>query len=188
MDKRNLIEQLKQGDLASFNIVFRDFQPLVFNFSRRLTHNTDDAKELVQEVFVTVWEKRETINPELNFEQFLYTIARNKVYNRSRRRVYEHAYREYLSMLAAHANETENKVRFNELVNVLERAFEQLPPVRKKVFLLSRVKGMSNEAIAHQMQTSTSNIKNHINKALRLIRRQIQINELFVLILAAIFK
>ncbi|MGD1893248.1 MAG: RNA polymerase sigma factor [Cyclobacteriaceae bacterium] len=174
-----LVEKLRKSDIRAFDTIFYRFKPKLYVFTMKLTHNPEDAKEVVQEVFLKVWERRELIKPYQNLDSYLFTIAKNLVYNKARRRAYWVAYQEYINSLGISAERfTENTVQYNELVMFLEGSCQQLPPVRQKVFTLSRVDGLSHDEIAEQLNTSTSNVKNHIHKALRFLKEQMQLHEI----------
>lgn len=170
-----IIKRLKQGDKNAFEAIYYTFEGKLFAFAFKLTHSQDDAKEIVQEVFLKVWEKREILDPDSNFEGFIYTIAKNVVYNKARHRVYELAYKEYLSRTgSAAASFTEEMLEFQELNDLIKTLCDELPPLRRKVFLLSRMEGASHEEIAQNLNTSTSNIKNHIHKALTFFKKHLK--------------
>ena len=174
-----LVEKLRKGDIRAFNIIFHRFEPKLYAFAMKLTHSSEEAKEVVQEVFLKVWERRELIRPYQNLDSYLFTIAKNLVYNKARRRVHWAAYQEYVSISGASAGSlTDNTVQYNELVAFLEGAYQKLPPVRQKVFVLSRVDGFTHHEIAEKLNTSISNVKNHIHKALRFLKEQMQLHEI----------
>ena len=181
---QQLTQKLKIGDLTAFNTLFYFFEPKVFAYSMKLTHNVEESKEAVQEVFLKIWERREWIDPQCNFDSFLFTIAKNLIYNRSKHRAYVFAYKEYLSLYGTRTeNFTENTVDFNELDALIQAACRQLPPVRREIFRLSRIEGLSNSEIAEKLNTSTSNVKNHIYKAILFLKEKIRVNEVISLVL-----
>jgi RNA polymerase sigma-70 factor (ECF subfamily) len=77
---------------------------------------------------------------------------------------------------------TENMVYFNELDDLIQAACRQLPPVRREVFMLSREEGLSHSEIAEKLNTSTSNVKNHIHKALMFLKDQMKMHEIVPII------
>lgn len=173
--QQQTLGRLQQGDREAFDVVFYTFEPRIFSFALKLTHHQEDARELVQEVFLKVWEKRESIDAQANFEGFLFTMAKNLIYNRARHRVYEMKYREEIRMGSNLAESvTEQMLEASELEDIIEAACKKLPPVRREVFMMSRHQGLSHSEIANKMDTSTSNIKNHIFKALVFLKEQIR--------------
>lgn len=180
-DKQNkqLIKKLKEGDRAAFDALFYAFEPTLYAYAIKLTCDAENAKEVVQEVFLKVWERKKFIDPQYSFDSFLYTIAKNLVYNKARHRAYSFAYKEYVTLYGSQTeNVTENTVHFNELAILIQAVCQQLPPVRREVFMLSRIEGLSHNKIAEKLNTSTSNVKNHIYKALRFLKEQIQMHEI----------
>jgi len=181
---QQLTQKLKVGDITAFNTLFYFFEPKVYAYSMKLTHNAEDSKEAVQEVFLKIWERKEWIDPQYNFDSFLFTIAKNLIYNKAKHRAYVFAYKEYLSLNGnQNENSTENMMDFNELDSLIQTACRQLPPVRREIFKLSRIDGLSNSEIAKKLNTSTSNVKNHIYKAILFLKEKISINEVLSLIL-----
>jgi RNA polymerase sigma-70 factor (ECF subfamily) len=137
--------------------------------------NQQDAEEVVQEVFLKLWEHRHFLDPQQNFDGYLFRIARNLVYNKARRKVCESAYGRYVAGRGDLAdNPTESLLDYQELDQSLQKAYSSLPPVRQQVFVMSRIEGLSNGEIAERLQTSNSNIENHINKALREVRKKLE--------------
>lgn len=176
---KQLIKKLKEGDKAAFDALFYAFEPRLYAYAMKLTCDAEDTKEVVQEVFLKVWERRQRIDPQYSFDSFLFTMAKNLVYNKARHRAYRFAYKEYVALYGSQAeNATENTVEFNQLANLIQAVCRQLPPVRREVFTLSRIEGLSHNEIAEKLNTSTSNVKNHIHKALRFLKEQIQMHEI----------
>lgn len=171
-EEQLLVKRLKRSDKKAFDRLYRTHEEKLYAFAYKLTHSHEEAKEIVQYTFLKIWEKRSTIDEEKNFEAFLFTIARNKVYNKARKRTYAHAYENYLKNKLSHRqnNGTEESLQYHETWEIVQNAIEQLPPRRKEVFTMSRMNGLSNREIANLTDTSVSNIENHINKALKVLR------------------
>lgn len=181
------IMALKAGDRAAFASIYHCFAPKLLAFTRKFVLTQEDAEEIVQEVFLKLWERKHFLDPEQNFDGYLFRIARNLVYNKARHQVYETAYSQYLAGKGnLTENFTDNNLDYQELNQLLEETYTTLPPMRRQVFVMSRIEGMSNSEIAEQLQTSTSNIENHINKALRDIRKKLITYKIIYLFIAAL--
>lgn len=179
------IKALQQGDTAAFEKLYRRFEPKLYRFTQKLLQHKEDAEEIVQEVFLKVWEKRQTLDPDQNLDGYLYRIARNLVYNKAKHQVYEFAYSQYLATQKNEAeNSTENAYQHQELSTLFENICADLPPVRKKVFLMSRAEGLSNSEIAEILHTSNSNVENHINKALKVVKEKFKSYDIIYVLLA----
>lgn len=182
------IASLKKDDMAAFESLYKVFEPRLYTFALHLSRQKEDAEEIVQEVFLKVWERRHQLDPDQNFDGYLFSIARNIVYNKARRRVYEFAFTQYVTA-AGEGNGcfTEETVAYHDLVKLLEETYAALPPIRRQVFVMSRVEGKSNTEIAQLLNTSNSNIENHLNKALKSIKEKFKGYEIaYVLLLATL--
>jgi len=167
------IEALKTGDMAAFKSLYQIFEPKLYIFALHLIRQKEEAEEIVQEVFMKVWERRQQLDPEQNFDGYLFSIAKNLVYNKTRRKVYESAFTNYVAATGANSGcYTEDTVAYQDLVKLLEETYATLPPVRRQVFVMSRMQGKSNTEIAQLLNTSNSNIENHLNKALKAIKER----------------
>jgi len=167
------IEALKRGDSAAFESLYQVFEPKLYTFALRLVRQNEAAEEIVQEVFMKVWERRHLLAPDLNFDGYLFSIAKNIVYNKARHKVYEFAYTQYLAATGVKTGcFTEETVAHWDLMKQLEDIYATLPPVRRQVFMMSRIEGKSNNEIAQLLNTSNSNIENHLNKALKAIKEK----------------
>lgn len=172
--EHELIRRLKAGDKLSFNRLFYKHEKKLYNFSKKLLHSPEEAEEIVQEVFIRVWENRATLKEGLPFEAFIIRIAKNLIYNKAKRRVNEHAYKAYYMQ---HTNTlrltTEEDVNFKTLASLTSRFIEQLPPQRKTIFTMSRMEGLTNKEIAAHLNVSVSTVENHINKALKSLKQHL---------------
>lgn len=173
-EESNLVRKLKKSDKKAFDSIFRKYENKLYAFCYKLTQSHEEAEEVVQETFMKIWEKRMTIDESKNFESFLFTIARHKIYNKARDKTYAYAYENYLKNRLNNEqkqnNETIESVQYRETWNCIKKAVELLPARRKEVFTLSRFNGLSNKEVADLTDTSVSNIENHINKALKQLR------------------
>ncbi|WP_266206206.1 RNA polymerase sigma factor [Pontibacter kalidii] len=171
------IAALRAGDIAVFENLYDLFEPRLFAFAMHLLGHKEEAEEIVQEVFLKVWEGRSQLNPEQNFGGYLFSIAKNIAYNRARHRAYEVAFAQYFKVTGTGAGcFTEETIAYRDLERLLQETYATLPPVRRQVFVLSRLEGKSNGEIAQLLSTSTSNIENHLHKALKAIREKLRIS------------
>lgn len=183
------VTALRDGDEAAFASLYSKCEARLYTFAYKLTQDRDEAEEVVQEVFLKVWEKRQSLDPQQNFGGYLFTVAKNIVYNKAKQRAYHFAFQNYLASYGSGlCHDTEQKLEFEELKALLEQIYSSLPPVRRKVFIMSRLQGLSNSEIAAELNTSTSNIENHLNKALRFVRERLRGHEVVYAALLALLK
>lgn len=169
------IKALQSGDRSAFEKFYYAFGPKLLAFTSKLVPNKDDAREILQEVFLKLWERRQYIDPQQQLDGYLFMMAKNLVYNKARRQVMALAYGQYLTRRHCNsANSTQEHIDYQELSHLLEETCTGMPPTRKQVFVMSRMQGLSNSEIAERLQTSSSNIENHINKALNTLRKKLK--------------
>ncbi|MEM6840846.1 MAG: RNA polymerase sigma-70 factor [Bacteroidota bacterium] len=165
------LDQLKQGNSASFELLYHRYRPKLFAFCYHLTRSKSDAEEIVQQTFVKIWETRHRINPDLSFSSYLIQIAKNSIYNKSAQQIRDFAFREYfLATANRQDNTTEEQINLHTLDDILQLGVQKLPFMQRKVFLLSRMNGLSHQEIADRLQLSKSTVENHIFSALKTLR------------------
>ena len=98
---------------------------------------------MTQEVFIALWQNREKININSSISTYIYSIARNQIYNIYRKAFYIQSYLASLFNGNEITNITEDQVYYHELKEIIEKAVENLPPKRKEVFKLSRIEGLT---------------------------------------------
>ncbi len=174
-ETRKLVRRLRKGNVSAFNLIFEFYHQKVYNFCRQLLRKQEDAEEVTQEVFIALWQNREKMTIDTKLTTYIYSIARNQIYNIYRKSLYIQTYIEYLN-----ANEkkpklfTEDDVLYNELNRFLNETIENLPPKRKEVFKLSRFDGLTYKEIAERMKISENTVDVQIRKALGFLRNAIE--------------
>lgn len=165
---RRVVELLKQGDAETFEKVFFSFAERIYYFAMRYMRNQHDAEEIVQEVFVKLWENRSNLNDQLSFSGYLFTIARNTIFNQNRKKVNEQAYQEYVKVFLENSTRrTEEDLIYSDIKGIVDKVVEDLPPQRKLIYKMSREKGLSYKEIAEELKLSERTVETHIRLALK---------------------
>jgi RNA polymerase sigma-70 factor (family 1) len=171
-ESKKLVRQLKKGSASAFNLIFKNYNQKVFNFCLQLLKKQQDAEEVTQEVFIALWQNRERIGLETSLTTYIYSIARNHIYNIYRKSFYIQSYIEYLNNTNKKFDLlTEDEVLYNELNNFFNKTIEELPPKRKEVFKLSRFEGLTYKEIAIRMKISENTVDVQIRKALGFLKK-----------------
>jgi len=160
--------------LNYYEEIFQQFFQQVLNFSLKYTHNKSDAEEITQDVFVSIWESRKSINLSLNFNSYVFTIARNTIFNSHKKKVNERAYIDYLKNHFDNiSNVTENAIDFSALEIFFNEQIDIMPKRRKQVFILSRQQGLSYKEIASKLQISVKTVEVHLGIAIKQMRKAV---------------
>ena len=175
-----IISLLKAGDIEAFEKVFFSFADRLYYFSLRYLRNEQDAEEIVQDVFVKIWENKENLNENLSFSGYLFTIARNTIFNQNRKKVNEQAYQNYVRSFLEHtSSKTEDDLIYSDIKKIVDKVIDELPPQRQLIYKMSREKGLSYREIAQELNLSERTIEAHIRLALKSLTKVL--DEHFVL-------
>lgn len=173
MDKLK-IEDLCCGSHKAFEDIFVMYFRRVKIFINGIIKSDVDAEELTQDVFVKLWVNREQISAEKSLNAYLYTIARNSAFNFLKHKLVE---RSYFNNYQSHSNaDTPEEICFAQEISLLvEMTVSQMPIQRRRIYILSREKGVSNEDIATQLNISKKSVENQLSLALQELRKVVKL-------------
>lgn len=176
MDKKYIIG-LQKGSYSDFNKLYDLYADRLYGFAYNLTHSSEMAEEIVQEVFLKIWQMREHLSPEYSFRSFLFTIAKNKFLNDLRNRLTLLSYDEYITQLddatERGENSTESEFNFNELNEQVLQSKDKLSKRQKMIFEMSKEEGLSNQEIALKLGISEQSVRNQLSSALKVLRQEL---------------
>lgn len=175
MDKESHhICNLRRGDIVSFEYLYNCWSGKLYNFVMRISRNDIYlAEEIVQSVFIKVWENREQIETDKSFGAYICTIAKNQLVNVYQHRMLESLYQTKIKTSEPIENTTEKEVDYHLLEEYIDSLIEQLPPARRKIFILSRRKLLTNKEIAAKLNLSENTVESQLTKAIAFLRNRI---------------
>lgn len=175
MDKESrYIYNLKRGDTPSFEYLYNLWSGKLYNFVMRISKGDSYlAEDIVQSVFIKVWESRQTLDPDKSFGAYLCTIAKNQLVNIYQHRMLEYLYEEKVKSTESAENTTEKEVDYHLLEEYIDSLIEQLPPARREIFILSRRNLLTNKEIAEKLHLSENTVESQLTKALSFLRDKI---------------
>jgi RNA polymerase sigma-70 factor (ECF subfamily) len=172
--EKAIIQKFKQGDAAAYDTLYRSYCKKMYSFSLGIVKDPETAGEIVQEVFVKLWEKRSQIDTDFNFENYLYTMTLNSIRKFYRKKSVEHKVKDYLLNNSIEIlDNVDSSLIYNELYELANRMIERLPPRRRIVYKLSRQDDMEIKEIARKLNISTRTVENHLTSALKCLREEI---------------
>ncbi|WP_199137502.1 RNA polymerase sigma factor [Pedobacter sp. ASV12] len=156
-DHSLLLSQLKKGDSNAFGSLYDLYSRMLLSNIIHMVKDQEVAKELLQDLFLKVWEKRESIDVEKSFKSFLFTIAKNKVYDYLRKVALDKKLtRELIANTIESYSHTEELLSFKEKNACLNQAIEALSPQSRQVYQLSKIEGLSHKEISERLGISVS--------------------------------
>ncbi len=183
-----LVQLLQKGNVAAFDSLFEVYSPKLFGFAMKYFKNESDSEELVQKVFVQVWEYRQTLKSEFSFKSYLFTIALNEIRRYFNKKAV--ALR-YLESLQKDPELTDNEIIQNDdyesTLQQINLIIEQMPPRRRQIFLKSKLEGKSSKEVAAELNISAGTVDNQVSEALRFIHIRLSNENLGLLLFAIMF-
>ncbi len=171
LPEKELLCQLHHGDIQAFDILYHRYSQIIYANILKFLKNETSAEDLLQDVFLRIWENRSKIDPEQSFAAFLFTCSRNITFNFKRRLKLEMESEVQLAYGALESENTIDKVLDSKEAMVLvENLLSRLPKQRQKIFRLSKLEGKSYKEIAEEMDISIATVRDHIVKANKFIR------------------
>ncbi|MEO9512693.1 MAG: RNA polymerase sigma-70 factor [Flavobacteriaceae bacterium] len=170
------IERLKKGDSNAFDILFKLYYSRLLHVSSSYLTNKEDAKDIIQDVFEKILNKKSQLNIHTNLNAYLFRVTKNACIDHLRKKknviskLDNLELRENRIHLSTLKDDTSSKIIEQELAKEIQHAISLLPLKCKEVFIKSRIKGLKYKEISDEMDISTKTIENHMNKALKHMR------------------
>jgi RNA polymerase sigma-70 factor (family 1) len=162
----SVLIRLREGDKDAFKEVYEMYSAKLFRVSRRFGLKREDANEVVQEVFIKVWERRQYINIELSFNAYILMIAKNLIIKKARSMMNEVVVKNYLLKENNNQhNETEDMIIYADLLKIMDTFMESLPPQQRTIFKLNKLENYSSTEISTMLDISKRTVENHLFRA-----------------------
>jgi len=167
----DLWTNIRKDDLHAYNTLFDRYWVRLYKSAYNLTHDQETSKEIVHDIFLNIWKRRNELQIE-SFPQFLLTAIRYQFYNRNR------AAKSPLSLIPdyemhdtlAQQNEGELRLDYNDFEHTLKNHLGVLPNRCQEIFVMSRIQNISNDEIAENLRISKRTVENQITHALKHLR------------------
>ena len=165
------VKCLIEGDEKAFVALYNKYHRKIYYSALKITQSEEVAQDVTQDVFLKIWETRADIDPNQNFSAYIHTICRNIVINLYKKATLEETVKKQLHQFAEVAVSDDEEDDFYETYTaLLDKAIAELPPQRRRVFELCKLKGKSYEDVAHKLGISRSTVQDHIVKAGKFIK------------------
>lgn len=168
------IQAFANGNSKALESLFVKYQPRLVLFINGFIKNHEAARDICQNIFLKIWQEREQYRHITNFQAFLFTMARNAIYNYIDHELVKARYNEKQLLKPIVTDNVEEDLFAMQLQELIEQTIARMPAQRKKVFIMSRHEGLSNAEIADALVISKRTVENHLTTALADIRKAIK--------------
>ena len=173
IDENKLLLELSQGSELAFTNMYNQYKNIVYSTAFRITKSKIQSEEAVQDIFLKIWQNRESLTEINNFENYIYIISRNHLFNSIKKIARE---TNLISEISANENsfiDTDNSIKDEQYNTILNQIVDQLPPQQQKVYKMAKWDGLSHQKIGENLGISTETVKKHMSQALKFIRLKI---------------
>jgi RNA polymerase sigma-70 factor (family 1) len=173
-----LLSLVADGDKDAFTLLYRRYWQSLFTTAARALRSKTDAADVVQDIFLSIWNRRDELSVTGSLAAYLQTSVRYKVIKYVEKNIVR---RDYLSLLTEmlvsyQPPDAESQLHIKELRSVIQSAVEQMPHKMREVYQLSRHNHLSHKEIAERLKISDETVKKHIQHALQIIKTAISKN------------
>jgi len=165
----HLLKNIAMGSESSFHELYNLYRNKIYSVAFKVTKSSAIAEDVIQEIFIVIWLKREELHKVENFDAWLNTVLKNHLYNRFRKLAIEGTYVKYVlensrQQLPDHMHDPAVLAEVNK---IFHEALERLTPQQRKVYLLGKQSGLKYEEIAEQVGISRHTVKEYMSNAMR---------------------
>jgi RNA polymerase sigma-70 factor (ECF subfamily) len=166
-----IITALANDNEAPMEELFNYYYPRLLNFSRKFLKIEEGIDDIIQEVFIKIWQNRKNIKNTATFNSFIFTITRNLLLNELRSRLNNEKTRDEIRNLSiAQEYSSLEEIEYNDVKEKVEQLIDTLPERQKEIFVLSRTEGLSHKEIAEKLGINTKTVEYHITLAVKYLK------------------
>tara|TARA_R110002050_G_scaffold268550_1_gene410691 strand:- start:37217 stop:37828 length:612 start_codon:yes stop_codon:yes gene_type:complete len=173
MKNINLISGLKKGESKAYALLVDTYHNMLCVYAYQLTNDRDHAKDIVQNVFINIWRIRLKLKDDFAVKSYLYRSVYNEFLNQERNKIHAVPLDKKNIEALSSIMEDDNENSLENLITLVKREIQNLPPKCKQTFLLSKQDGLTNIEIAEYMNVSVKSVEAHITKAFYILRKTI---------------
>ena len=171
LSEQEIIGAIREGNERIFEEIFRKYYQSLCNYANSILKEMDEAEEVVQNLFLSIWEKRSDLEISISLKSYLYRAVHNHCLNRIKHLKVREEYQQYaVNFYDASYESVGQTVIKNELETKIEEAIKKLPEQCRLIFRMSRFEELKYHEIAEQLELSPKTVENQIGKALKILR------------------
>lgn len=170
-EERILIAELKRGSKEAFDRIYALYAGRLFAYCVQYTKCREDAEEIVQDVFLALWTRRESIRQEESLRSLLFIMSKHRVINAYRSTLNSPIYEDFLNCQnELPRDEDHYPIEYEQYLQAVKATIRRLPSTQQRVIALSRFSHLSNKEIAERLSLSEQTVKNQLSVGLKTLR------------------
>ena len=183
-----LVKRLQKGDVEAFDLLYEEYSVKLYSFGLKYLRSASETEELVQSVFLKIWENHRQLKKELSFKSFLFTIAYNDICKLFRKRKYTQIFiDEAIHENNQSSSETVERIDYQSTLSRVVQIIDKLPQRQKDIIRKSRLEGKPSKEIAEEMKLSSGTVDNYISEALKYIRGHLRKEDLALVLFFSMY-
>lgn len=175
IDREKVLSKLARDDKQALEALYDYYYPRLYCFCKKIIKIEEGIDDVIQEVFLKIWQNRKKIKTSLTFESFIFTITKNLVLNELRSHLADQRRRQMIfEKSVIEEYQSFEQLEYCELKNQIEEIVDDLPPQQRTVYQLSRIEGLSHKEIAEKLNISTKTVEFHIGQSIKVLKSKLE--------------
>jgi RNA polymerase sigma-70 factor (ECF subfamily) len=171
-EEKALLALIANGDRQAFTEIYRSYLSNLYRYIFLFTKSEEETREILQEIFIKLWENRQKLSEIESFENYLFRTVKNKLLDKIRQiQIRQRVHLEIKRSRLVSENTTSDQCAYREYYRVVQQAIEKLPPKRKLIFRLNIENGLSQDEIAAQLNISKSVVQKQMYSASHFVKK-----------------
>lgn len=172
-DGSKILHDLSQGNEQAFTILYNKYKNIVYSLALKITKSKTLSEEVVQDIFLKIWEKKDELKDIGDFESYLFISGRNHIFNMIKKTAKDEIFKKNIGNSDFSSYAADSFLEDEQYSLLLDQILLKLPPQQQKIYQMAKVEGLSHQKIAEILDISPLTVKKHMAQALKLIRIQL---------------
>lgn len=174
--ENEILSETEKGCQVAFKALVDLYWQKVYGHALAYCRSVSEAEELTQDVFMAIWINRQKLGSIENFADYIFIITRNKIVKTIRSKLYETASPDNVQLVEG-VWIPDKQMEYREVYQMVLEGIELMPPIRKRVFIMSRIDGLTYEQICQKLEISRNTVKEHLVKGLIFLRNYFAVHQ-----------